>query len=147
MEYCGAGSVSDIIRLRNKTVSLLKKCITLIKIKLWIKTGSQNKSQSFETGSWLMPRGVSVPWFPRKQGRAVALIICCPFLCGVIISQRKWILKYEDPVNFLKITALYKAKLCAFFPLPLPPQSLSAGHLVPVWFENRHRIVLISFSN
>lgn len=24
MEYCGAGSVSDIIRLRNKTVSILK---------------------------------------------------------------------------------------------------------------------------
>lgn len=25
MEYCGAGSVSDIIRLRNKTVCILKK--------------------------------------------------------------------------------------------------------------------------
>lgn len=25
MEYCGAGSVSDIIRLRNKTVCIFKK--------------------------------------------------------------------------------------------------------------------------
>lgn len=34
MEYCGAGSVSDIIRLRNKTVSFLQKCVTFINIKL-----------------------------------------------------------------------------------------------------------------
>lgn len=32
MEYCGAGSVSDIIRLRNKTVSFFQECITLIEI-------------------------------------------------------------------------------------------------------------------
>lgn len=70
MEYCGAGSVSDIIRLRNKTVSFFEKCITLTKIKLWITTRSQNKSQSYEARSWLML------WFFRKQAHAVALISC-----------------------------------------------------------------------
>lgn len=29
MEYCGAGSVSDIIRLRNKTVSILTKSVRI----------------------------------------------------------------------------------------------------------------------
>lgn len=147
MEYCGAGSVSDIIRLRNKTVSFFKNCITRIKIKLGIKTRSHNESQSSETRSWLMPRGISVPWPLREWARAVALIIC-PFICGVIISRSKCILKYGHLVSFLKITVLYKAKLCAASsPYLFHLTVLSAGHLVHVWFGNRHRIVLLPLSN
>lgn len=98
MEYCGAGSVSDIIRLRNKTVSCFFK---------YIYSSLQNQLVKLELQDKILAdanRPICA-LAPRKQAHAVADCLCA-FLRGVVTSRSKCILKYKDLGNFLKITPL-----------------------------------------
>lgn len=111
MEYCGAGSVSDIIRLRNKTVSFLQNCVTFTNIKLWIKIRSLNKREMRQGFVWCQEM-----YFGLDCAVALAMYVFIFPWC-VIVSSKKCIIKCEGPVSFMKITAVWKAKLYDFFHL------------------------------
>lgn len=100
MEYCGPVSVLNIIKMWNKIMIFEKICLTLIKsdYKLRLEATIKVEARRQDLG-WCWEFCLCLDSSGKKLKELLSL---CSFICEVIISTSKHILKYEGVVSFFE---------------------------------------------